>query len=322
MCHIRRRDNLLYLFHLMVEALFWFHPLLWWIGRRLVEERERACDEATVLAGNDAEIYAQGILNICRCCLRSTPAWVAGISGADLKNRVTRIVRGDNGERLSVSRKGLLAAVGVLVIAVPFGIGLVSGAQDRTRGGGAESSGGKARFEVATIKPGEPSPRGRGFFIDGRRLDVIDTKLEQVIAFAYGLQRDQVIDAPVWINQETFDITAVAEGDAQPSIAQWREMVQNLLADRFALRFHRDSKVLPVFVLTVSRGGAKLKASAADPGAVPMVYFPGKWGTLVGRNAGTKDFALHDSIVGAGPSGGRSHRVDGQVRFHVDLDAG
>lgn len=45
LCHIRRRDNLFAAVHMMVEAIFWFHPLVWWIGSRMVEERELACDE-------------------------------------------------------------------------------------------------------------------------------------------------------------------------------------------------------------------------------------------------------------------------------------
>ena len=51
MCHVRRRDNLLFAVHMAVETLFWFHPFVWWIGSNLLEERERACDEATILAG-------------------------------------------------------------------------------------------------------------------------------------------------------------------------------------------------------------------------------------------------------------------------------
>lgn len=51
--HVRRRDNLTASIHMVVEAVFWFHPLVWWIGARLVEERERACDEAVLsLAGS------------------------------------------------------------------------------------------------------------------------------------------------------------------------------------------------------------------------------------------------------------------------------
>jgi len=45
LCHVRRRDNFTSAIHMIVEAVFWFHPLVWWISARLVEERERACDE-------------------------------------------------------------------------------------------------------------------------------------------------------------------------------------------------------------------------------------------------------------------------------------
>ncbi len=43
-CHVRRRDNLTSVMQMLVEAVFWFHPLVWWLESRLVEERERACD--------------------------------------------------------------------------------------------------------------------------------------------------------------------------------------------------------------------------------------------------------------------------------------
>jgi len=45
LCHVRRRDNLTAAIHMVVETIFWFHPLVWWIRARLVEERERACDD-------------------------------------------------------------------------------------------------------------------------------------------------------------------------------------------------------------------------------------------------------------------------------------
>src|SRR5215471_12198331 len=63
--HLRRRDNLFAAIHMLVEALFWFHPLVWWIGARLVEERERACDEAVLRLGSEPQIYAEGILKVC-----------------------------------------------------------------------------------------------------------------------------------------------------------------------------------------------------------------------------------------------------------------
>ena len=53
LCHVRRHDNVAAALHMLVEALCWFHPLIWWIGRRLVDERERACDEEVLKLGTD-----------------------------------------------------------------------------------------------------------------------------------------------------------------------------------------------------------------------------------------------------------------------------
>ena len=66
LCHVRRRDNLTSAIHMIVEAVFWFHPLVWWIGARLVEERERACDEAVLSLAMQPHDYAEGILNVCK----------------------------------------------------------------------------------------------------------------------------------------------------------------------------------------------------------------------------------------------------------------
>src|ERR1035438_8814305 len=52
LCHVRRRDNLFASIHMLVEAIFWFHPLVWWIGARLIEERELACDEEVLRLGS------------------------------------------------------------------------------------------------------------------------------------------------------------------------------------------------------------------------------------------------------------------------------
>ena len=64
--HVRRRDNLWAALHAIVQAIFWFNPLVWWMGARLVAEREQACDEAVLAQGADAEGYAASILAVCR----------------------------------------------------------------------------------------------------------------------------------------------------------------------------------------------------------------------------------------------------------------
>ena len=71
LCHIRRRYHVATAIHMGVETLFWFHPLVWWLGARLMEERERAGDEEVLLAGSEPQVYAEGILKICGLYLES-----------------------------------------------------------------------------------------------------------------------------------------------------------------------------------------------------------------------------------------------------------
>ena len=74
-CHLRRRDNLTAALHMIVEAVFW-NPLVWWIGARLAEERERACDESVLRLGNEAQVYAESILRVCQFYVDSPLACV------------------------------------------------------------------------------------------------------------------------------------------------------------------------------------------------------------------------------------------------------
>jgi bla regulator protein BlaR1 len=125
LCHIRRRDNLTAALHMIVEAIFWFHPLVWWIGARLVEERELACDEEVQCLGNDPQVYAQGILNVCKFYVESPIVCVAGVTGSNLKKRMERIMENQFGTALSAGRKLLLATAAVAVLAVPVALGFL-----------------------------------------------------------------------------------------------------------------------------------------------------------------------------------------------------
>ncbi len=92
LCHVRRRDNLTATLHMLVESLFWFHPAVWWLGNRLVEDRERACDESVVESGREPHVYAESILKVCEFCVESPLPCVPGVSGADLKRRIASIM--------------------------------------------------------------------------------------------------------------------------------------------------------------------------------------------------------------------------------------
>ena len=123
--HVRRRDNLAGLLHMAVEALFWFHPMVWWLGARLLEERERACDEEVLRSGYPPAIYAEGILKTCEYCVGSPLACVSGVTGADLKQRIVRIMTERRVERLGPGRRLLLACLGIAVVTGPILFGLL-----------------------------------------------------------------------------------------------------------------------------------------------------------------------------------------------------
>jgi len=133
MSHVRRRDNLTAAIHMVVEAIFWFHPAVWWIGNRLVEERERACDEAVLELGNEADVYAQSILNVCKFYTESPMACMSGVTGSDLKRRIIRIMTEQTGRKLDLSKKLVLSVTAVMAVALPVTLGLVHATQVRAQ---------------------------------------------------------------------------------------------------------------------------------------------------------------------------------------------
>jgi beta-lactamase regulating signal transducer with metallopeptidase domain len=105
LCHIKRRDNATAAVHMIAEALFWFHPLVWWIGARLVDERERACDQEVLRTCGEPRIYAEGIVNVCKRYVESPLTCVPGVSGANVKNRIRDIMTNRGVAKLSVAQR-------------------------------------------------------------------------------------------------------------------------------------------------------------------------------------------------------------------------
>lgn len=134
LCHLRRRDNLTAALHMLVEALFWFHPLVWWLGARLIDSRESACDEQVLREGHAPRSYGEAILRVCEHYMSSRLPCVSGVSGSDLRRRIERIMRRPFVARLTTSGKLLLAAGAIATVATPIAAGVASwrGAQGRS----------------------------------------------------------------------------------------------------------------------------------------------------------------------------------------------
>lgn len=265
-CHVRRRDNLNATIHMLVEAVFWFYPVVWWIGAKLIEERERACDEAVLALGNQPEIYVEGILNVCRSYLESPLRCVSGVTGSDLKKRIRAIMAGQLTGGLSSARKAALAIAAVAAVAAPIVAGIIGApsirAQSQTQGTGA-----KIAFDVASIRRLEGIPDNTGITTSGPRLDAVGERVSGLIVYAYDLKGYQLKLAPenIW-----YDVHAEAGGDVTPTKDEFRRMMQSLLADRFSLKFHYETQEMQTYDLVVGKHGPKFKES--DPKAFPSGY--------------------------------------------------
>jgi uncharacterized protein (TIGR03435 family) len=119
-------------------------------------------------------------------------------------------------------------------------------------------------FEVASItpsKPGTPAPAMEHagmvqFIYPGGRFSASATTLKFLLEWAYGIQPSQHTGGPSWMDTDRYDIVAKAEGN--PTDAQMEQMVRTLLVDRFKLKFHRESKELSAYVMSVGKTAPKL----------------------------------------------------------------
>jgi bla regulator protein blaR1 len=241
--HARRRDNLAAAVHMIVEAAFWFYPPVWWIEKRLVDERERACDEEVIRLGIEPQVYAEGILKTCEFYAESPLICVAGVTGSDLKKRIEAIMKRHSGEELNAWKRLLLVTVGAVTLATPIIIGVLNAPQVRAESQAARP--GPPTFETASVKPNKSGDNRVVEWLqpDGR-YTATSVTLRMLIRHAFRLQDSQVLGGPNWIGSDRYDV--VANGDGQFSL-----MLQALLKDRFKLAFHNEQRDLPIYALVL-----------------------------------------------------------------------
>jgi uncharacterized protein (TIGR03435 family) len=130
---------------MLVETIFWFHPCVWWIRARLMEERERACDEEVVRMGSEPQVYAESILKVCEFYLTSPVPCAAGVTGGELKKRIEGIMANRKMRNLSAGKKLLVAAAGLITLSAPVALGVIGSPIGRAR----------ARVESYALAPSE-----------------------------------------------------------------------------------------------------------------------------------------------------------------------
>jgi bla regulator protein BlaR1 len=313
--HVRRRDNFFAALHMGVEAIFWFHPLVWWIGSRMIEERELACDEEVLRLGCEPTDYARGILTVCEHYSEAPLPCVSGVTGADIQKRLKTILRAKLARELNGYKKLVLALAAMAAIAVPVGLGMWSAPAAYAQSAGQQSPRPveKLEFEVASVRQNTsvsasmrfPPPANGRFAVENIPLNVL-------ISFAYGVQAINISGAPGWVSSERYDVTAKA---AKPDLTRddYAPMLQALLVDRFRLAAHSEERERSGYTLMIDKTGSKLVAASApcaEPGAPrdprePNVVTCGTFFTgpasLDARKMSTPQFASTLSMVLAAP---------------------
>jgi len=264
LAHVRRHDYLANLLQGIAEALLFYHPAVWWISSHVRSEREFCCDDVAAAASGDVLNYARALAQ-----LESyrRPAFALGADGGSLSGRIARLL----GQPRPIAPGSVVpsvTAVTLLLAAGAYGVSAQSAAHPA--------------FAVASIKrsatPFDPEhePVGAGYRPGGRFI-ATNMTLRLLIQFAYApehtahsmpLAASRVVGGPAWIDREPFDIEA--KPDQQAGVDRTWLMVQTLLADRFQLQLHRETRELPVWQLTAVRSGLKLP----PPKDVPCVSFP------------------------------------------------
>jgi uncharacterized protein (TIGR03435 family) len=300
--HVRRHDNLSAALHKVVESVFWFHPLVWWIGGRLIEERERACDELVVALGGEPQVYAESILRTCEFFVASPV--VAGVTSSNLRQRIEEIMTGRHIVALTRWRKTVLATAATVVVAGPVLVGAIAAprlraqsprddiaaalkaeidsrveevermrtelrtAAERYRRGQAEATGAaKPAFDVTSVKPNN-SGSGQITMLPAANggWQASNITLGMLVRLSFQLQDNQIVGGPKWLFEDRFDV--MGTGTSPGRDGALFEKVKSLLVDRFKLVTHMEKREQSMFALVVARRdgrlGEKLTPSTVD----------------------------------------------------------
>ncbi len=286
--HARRRDPLFQWLALLNRAIFWFHPLAWWLERRISGLAEEVCDAAVLARGHDPRDYSEYLLDLARSVERAgARVEVVGMAmpGAFLSQRIRRMLSGIRAPQISRPRMVCTAAVCAIAVAIIAAGMLVQ----------AQSKASSPAFEVASVKRSGPNAADNAGKKDGKqggggpsviqidhgRFSYMST-LFGLIVRAYHVRAcivpgfrvancALISGGPAWLKKDSFEIQAkMPTGTPDYTMMQFMNgqapqlelMLQALLAERFNLKMHREQKELPVYALTVVKGGPKLKPAA------------------------------------------------------------
>lgn len=120
-------------------------------------------------------------------------------------------------------------------------------------------------WEVVTVKPNTPSDQGDSIHTDGRRVTIERYSVQGMLLFGYGVQKSQLAGVPEWAKTDLFDVDGLATAEGKPDVRQLRVMMRKVLDERFGMKLHHEQREMPVYALTIAKGGAKIAPNTTHP---------------------------------------------------------
>jgi uncharacterized protein (TIGR03435 family) len=241
LAHIRRHDYLVNILQSVAEALLFYHPAVWWVSGHIRAERELCCDDVAARASGDVLTYARALAELESRRPAHLKAALAA-NGGSLAGRIARLLGQSRPASQAHTGMGIMVTA-ILLAMTAFGL---FGQSDAA-----------PRFEVASVKQSTSHPSFMMVRPRAGGLTAENAPLRLLMQNAYGVQAFQISGGPGWIQSDGYDIEA--KGDGKASRDETFLMLRSLLEDRFQLKLHRETKELPVYALTVAKGGLKLQ---------------------------------------------------------------
>jgi len=174
-----------------------------------------------------------------------------------------------------------------ILIALGVGVSVIYGPTGNAKTPGSA----RHALEAATIRPTDPGNTQLRISVPGNRVEAEAFTVKDLIAFAYQVDRSQVVAEAQWAGSERYNISGKREAAGKPTLDEIRLMLQTLLADRWQLNVHRETREMPVFVLTAGKGGPKMTKRTEGDGGEPTQMVLQGGAKLPGRNVSMKELA-------------------------------
>lgn len=180
----------------------------------------------------------------------------------------------------------MAARSAILAVPIAFGVAFAGQSQSQPQIQTAAVSAPIYEYDVVSIKPNKSDPKHYVVNFPGDGISAENVPMRSIVQYAFGFSDStRLSQMPSWVDSERYDVEAKVEPSLRERLAKLsreernpirQQMIQALLADRMKFAFHRETREVQMYSLTVEKGGAKFQASKPTPDD-PNLRWGGRW---------------------------------------------